>query len=260
MSSQNWECACGVSNIAATKFCGGCGKRHMILDSFTGYIQVKDNKPNIEVFEGPSPRKRIPFVKPDGRVKWATLWPDKEALLGDALTRVGQHYAVETATEPDNPSRCSIKAMRLIDTVEADPGSAPAPAQSNGSSPGVTDDARQLLIMRQSTLGYASVQTATLFVKVFEGVLTRSFLEAKHAVEEGKDPHEIGALKHALEEASEHLFLATCELAQKYLGYVITGDYEGLVQEVIDTGAVIKAVEPATEEDKAAVEMMQEVE
>ena len=252
MSSQNWECACGVSNIAATKFCGGCGKKHMILDSFTGYIQVKDGKPNIEVLEGPSPRKRIPFVKPDGRVKWATLWPDKEALLGDALTRVGQHYAVETATEPDNPSRCSIKAMRLIDTVEADPGSAPAPAQSNGSSPGVSDDVRQLLIMRQSTLGYASVQTATLFVPIFE--------EAKRTVAEGKTPDEIEALEQALSLASEYLFSATCELAQKYLGYVITGDYEGLVQEVIDTGAVIKAVEPATEEDKAAVEMMQEVE
>lgn len=260
MSSQNWECVCGVSNIDATKFCGGCGKKHMILDAFSGYIQVKDGKPNIEAFEGPSPRKRIPFVQADGRIKWATLWPDKEALLGDALTRVGQHYAVETATEPDNPSRCSIKAMRIIDTVEADPGPTPTPARSNASSAGVTDDVRQLLIMRQSTLGYASVQTATLFVPIFEGVLTRSFLEAKRTVEEGKTPHEIEALKHALEEASEYLFLATCELAQKYLGYVITGDYEGLVQEVIDTGAVIKAVEPATEEDKAAVEMMQEVE
>ena len=251
MSSQNWECVCGVSNIDATKFCGGCGKKHMILDSFTGYIQLKDGKPNIEAFEGPSPRKRIPFVQADSRVKWATLWPDKEALIGEALLRVGQHFAVETATEPDNPSRCSIKAMRLIDTVEANPGA--APARSNGSSAGVSEDVRQLLIMRQSTLGYASVQTATLFVPIFE--------QAKRQVGDWNDPDKNEqAVEAALTKASELLFSATCELAQKYLGYVITGEYEGLVQQVIDTGAVIKAVEPATEEDKAAVEMMLEVE
>jgi hypothetical protein len=215
MSSQNWECRCGTSNAESTKFCGGCGKKHLVFEKFTGFIQLNDKgQPNIENITGVEhPRKRIPFVRSDNTVRWATLWPNKEGHLGDSLSRIGQHFEVETSYEFSVPNRVNITAMRVTDTVEAAPETQKSSPPNNSNSNSYEDT--QMRIMRQSTLKCAS----WIVVPMVPGIVA-------------SDP----------DSAPLNIFNAVCELSEKFLGYVITGEYDDILQDAIDSGAVVKEV------------------
>lgn len=118
------------------------------------------------------------------------------------------HYYYEVASFE------GIVNERLMDSVKSGTmPSAPSTPSKPSGSPQSNDD-RDISIKRQLALKCASWQMVPL-AKDFE--------------------------------SPEIMFQRTCELAERYLAYVITGKTDGLVQEAVKEGASVVSVDPQEE-------------